>query len=52
VDILPTTTDQVLQSLSLAAVSVAAIGLTVLAFSIRPDRFEHPPQQDVTASGR
>jgi hypothetical protein len=52
VDILPTTTDQVLQSLALAAVAVAAITLTVPAFSIRPDRFERPPQQEVTASAR
>jgi hypothetical protein len=34
VNLLPTTTDQVLQSVSLAALSVAAILLTVLAFRL------------------
>ena len=33
-NLLPTTTDQVLQSVSLAAVSVAAILLTALAFRL------------------
>jgi TRAP-type C4-dicarboxylate transport system permease small subunit len=52
VDILPTTTDQVLQSLTLSAVSVAAIALCVLAFSTRPDRFDRRPQADVARSVR
>ena len=52
VDILPTTTDQVLQSLTLGAVSVAAIALCVLAFSTRPDRFDRRPQADPASSVR
>jgi TRAP-type C4-dicarboxylate transport system permease small subunit len=41
VNLLPTTTDQVLQSVSLAAVSVAAILLTVLGFRL-------PAHHDIT----
>ena len=52
VDILPTTTDQVLQSLILTAVTVAAIALTVLAFWTPPDRFDRGPRPRVTRSVR
>jgi hypothetical protein len=52
VDILPTTTDKVLQSMTLSAVSVAAIALCALAFATRPDRFERRPQPELTRSVR
>jgi hypothetical protein len=52
VDILPTTTDKVLQSLTLSAVSVAAIALCALAFVTRPDRYERRPQPELTRSVR
>jgi hypothetical protein len=50
--VLPTTSDQVLQTATLSAVTVAAVALALLAFGLRPETVAPAARPQLTGSAR